>query len=130
VRGGDTLQSIAQMYLGSPAYWYLIADANGLSGTEPLTEGATLNIPNKVANSANSAETYKVYNESEIIGSTSPEIRTIKKKKKWYQKLIEILIVVIMIVAAANSPRSAEDPILSGFQPQSLRPPQIAACQV
>ena len=27
VRPGDTLQTIAQIYFGSPAYWYLIADA-------------------------------------------------------------------------------------------------------
>jgi YD repeat-containing protein len=100
VRAGDTLQSIAAMYFGSPAYWYLVADANGLTGSEPLTAGTTLKIPNAVANSVNDAETFKVYNESEIIGSTSPEIRTIKKKKKWYQKLIQIVIIVVMIVAA------------------------------
>ncbi len=100
VRPGDTLQTIAQIYFGSPAYWYLIADANGLSGSEALTEGLTLTIPNQVANSANSAQTFKVYNESEVIGSTSPEIRTVAKKKKWYQKLIQILIIVILVVAA------------------------------
>ena len=99
VRAGDTLQTIAQIYFGSPAYWYLIADANGLSGSERLAEGVTLTIPNKVANSANSAQTFKVYNESEVIGSTSPEIRTVAKKKKWYQKLIQILIIVILVVA-------------------------------
>ena len=99
VRPGDTLQTIAQIYFGSPAYWYLIADANGLSGSERLAEGVTLTIPNKVANSANSAQTFKVYNESEVIGSTSPEIRTVAKKKKWYQTLIQILIIVILVVA-------------------------------
>jgi YD repeat-containing protein len=99
VRAGDTLQTIAQIYFGSPAYWYLIADANGLSGSEALTEGLTLTIPNQVANSANSAQTFKVYNESEVIGSTSPEIRTVAKKKKWYQKLIQILIIVILVIA-------------------------------
>jgi YD repeat-containing protein len=100
VRAGDTLQSIAQIYFGSPSYWYLIADANGLQGHEALQEGTTITIPNKVVNAANTSDTFKVYNESEIIGSTSPEIRTIKKKKKWYQKLVQIIIVVIMIVAA------------------------------
>jgi YD repeat-containing protein len=99
VRAGDTLQSISQIYFGSPSYWYLIAEANGLQGHEALAEGTTITIPNKVVNAANSADTFKVYNESEIIGSTSPEIRTIKKKKKWWQKLVMILIVVIMIVA-------------------------------
>jgi nucleoid-associated protein YgaU len=99
VRAGDTLQTIAQIYFGSPAYWYLIADANGLSGSEQLAEGVTLTIPNSIANSANSAQTFKVYNESEVIGSTSPEIRTVAKKKKWYQKLIQILIIVILVIA-------------------------------
>ncbi len=111
VRAGDTLQSIAAMYFGSPAYWYLIADANGLTGSESLSAGTVLKIPDAVANSVNNAETFKAYNESEIIGSTSPEIRTIKKKKKWYQKLIQIVIVVIMIVAALTVPMMA--PMLS-----------------
>jgi YD repeat-containing protein len=100
VRAGDTLQGISQIYFGSPSYWYLIADANGLQGSEALQEGTTITIPNKVVNAANSSDTFKVYNESEIIGSTSPEIRTIKKKKKWWQKLVMVLIVVILIVAA------------------------------
>jgi YD repeat-containing protein len=103
VRAGESLQSIAQTYFGSASYWYLIADANGLQGMETLVEGTTITIPNRVANSANSAETFKVYNESEIIGSTSPELRTIKKKKKWWQKLIQIIIVVIMIYVAVIS---------------------------
>ena len=100
VRAGDTLQGIAAMYFGSPQYWYLIADANALWGGEPLAEGVMLKIPGVLANSVNDAHTFKVYNESEIVGSTSPEIRTIQKKKKWYQKLIQIVIIVIMIVAA------------------------------
>ena len=89
VRPGDTLQMIAQISLASPAYWYLIADANGLSGSERLAEGVTPTIPNSIANSA---QTVKVYNESEVIGSTSPEIHTVAKKKKWWQKLIQIFI--------------------------------------
>jgi LysM repeat protein len=101
VRQGDSLQSIAQLYFGSASYWYLIADANGLQGTESLAEGQVLSIPNSaITNSVNNASSFKVYNESEIIGSTSPEIRTHKKKKRWYQKLIQIVIVVIAVVAA------------------------------
>src|SRR5713101_5652154 len=44
VRAGDTLQGIASQYYGSPSYWYLIAGANGLSGSEQLKEGTTLTI--------------------------------------------------------------------------------------
>ncbi|MEW8659800.1 MAG: LysM peptidoglycan-binding domain-containing protein, partial [Candidatus Thiodiazotropha endolucinida] len=67
VRAGESLQSIAEAYYGSTAYWYLIAEANGLEGTEELKAGTTLSIPNAVANSVNDKESYKVYSESEII---------------------------------------------------------------
>ncbi|MET0043083.1 MAG: LysM peptidoglycan-binding domain-containing protein [Candidatus Thiodiazotropha sp. 6PLUC3] len=100
VKAGETLHSIASAYFGSPAYWYLIADANGLSGEEELKAGTTLTIPNLVANSVNDKDSYKIYSESEIIGSTSPEVRVKQKKKKWYQKLVQILIVVIIVVVA------------------------------
>ena len=101
IRAGESLQSVAQMYFGSASYWYLIADANGLQGTEPLAEGTTLTIPNAAqAGNLNSAETFKVYNESKVIGSTSPEIRTVAKRLKWWQKLIQIVIIVMMFVAA------------------------------
>ncbi|HXH10810.1 MAG TPA: LysM peptidoglycan-binding domain-containing protein, partial [Alphaproteobacteria bacterium] len=89
IKAGDTLQSIAAQYYGSPSYWYLIAAANGLAGSEPLKEGTSLTVPNRVSNLYNHHDTYKLYNENEIIGSTSPEIVTIpkpRKKKKWYQK--------------------------------------------
>jgi len=79
---GGTLQGIASQYYDSPAYWYLLADANGLSGSEELKEGTSLTIPNRVANTINSPETYGLYNENDIIGSTSPEIITIPKPPK------------------------------------------------
>jgi hypothetical protein len=37
VRGGDTLKSVAQALWGDSAMWYLIAEANGLSGTQTLS---------------------------------------------------------------------------------------------
>ncbi|MET0005930.1 MAG: LysM peptidoglycan-binding domain-containing protein [Candidatus Thiodiazotropha sp.] len=100
VRAGESLQSIAAAYYGSPSYWYLIAEANGLEGSEELKAGTTLSIPNAVANSVNDKESYKVYSESEIIGSTSPEVRVKQKKSKWYQKLVMVIIAVIVVVVA------------------------------
>jgi hypothetical protein len=44
VREGDTLQSIAQAVWGDAAMWYLLADANGLDGSEALAAGMTLTI--------------------------------------------------------------------------------------
>ena len=68
-------------------------------------EGTTLTIPNVVANNVNNAQTYKVYNENDIIGSTSPEIITIpkpKKKKSFFQKLVQVLIIVIIAILGSG----------------------------
>lgn len=72
VRIGDTLQSIAQGAYGDSSYWYLIADANGLSGSETLTAGTMLQIPNRVGTSHNNANTYKPYDAGLVIGDTTP----------------------------------------------------------
>jgi LysM repeat protein len=61
VNDGDTLQSIAASVWGDASYWYLIVDANGLTGSETLVAGQDLLIPNKVHNSHNSSDVYKVY---------------------------------------------------------------------
>ncbi|MCU7929104.1 MAG: LysM peptidoglycan-binding domain-containing protein, partial [Candidatus Thiodiazotropha sp. (ex Dulcina madagascariensis)] len=57
-------------------------------------------IPNLVANSVNTKESYKVYSESEIIGSTSPEVLVKKKKKSWAQMLVMVIIAIIVVVIA------------------------------
>jgi YD repeat-containing protein len=72
VASGDTLQSIAQQIWGDGAMWYLIADANGLSGAEDLPAGMTLTIPNKIANVHNTSQTFKPYDPNEAIGDTAP----------------------------------------------------------
>ena len=74
VNAGDTLQSIAQSAWGDSAMWYLIADANGLNGSESLQAGQRLIIPNKVANFHNNSTTFKVYDPGEAIGDTLPTL--------------------------------------------------------
>ncbi|WP_231625058.1 LysM peptidoglycan-binding domain-containing protein, partial [Novosphingobium sp. AAP93] len=72
VQDGDTLTSIAQAVWGDASFWYLIADANGLDGTETLAAGQSLILPNKVHNSHNNTSTYRVYDPNEAIGDTAP----------------------------------------------------------
>ena len=72
VQGGDTLQSIAQQIWGDSSFWYLIADANGLNGTEDLTAGTDLIIPNKVGNIHNNTDTFRPYDPNEALGNVSP----------------------------------------------------------
>jgi YD repeat-containing protein len=71
---GDTLSSIAARVWGDRAMWYLIADANGLSGVETLSAGMRLVIPNKVTNIHNNAGTLRVYDAGEAIGDVSPTL--------------------------------------------------------
>jgi YD repeat-containing protein len=74
VQGGDTLASIALSTWGDASLWYLIADANGLSGSEALAAGRILSIPAKVTNVHNSASTFKVYDPNKALGNTDPLI--------------------------------------------------------
>ena len=74
VRGGDTLRSIAQAMWGDSQMWYLIAQANNLSGTETLAAGQLLVIPNKVTNIHNNSTTFRPYNPGEVIGHIDPTL--------------------------------------------------------
>lgn len=76
VRAGDTLKSIALAAYGDASLWYLIADANGLTGDADLKVGQTLNIPTRVGGVHNSASTTGVFDPSRIQGSTSPQLPT------------------------------------------------------
>ena len=50
----------------------MIADANGLMGDETLSAGQVLTIPNKVHNSHNTSDVFRVYDPNEAIGNNSP----------------------------------------------------------
>ena len=72
MRDGDTLRTIALTFWGDESLWFLIADANGLNGTEPLPAGMVLVIPNKVTNIHNKSTTFRVYDPNQAIGDISP----------------------------------------------------------
>lgn len=44
VKGGDSLQSVAQAVWGDASLWYVLAEANGLSNASSLTAGQTLRL--------------------------------------------------------------------------------------
>ena len=73
VATGDTLATIAKNVYGDSALWYLIADANGLSGNSDLRVGQALSIPSRVGSGSN-ANTFTPYNASKVIGDTSPNL--------------------------------------------------------
>ncbi|MBI2308392.1 MAG: LysM peptidoglycan-binding domain-containing protein, partial [Rhodocyclales bacterium] len=105
VRSGDTLQGIARSVWGDASLWYLIADANGLSGTETLTAGQVLSLPNKLTNVHNNAGTFRPYNPGEAIGDTSPTIPDAppppkpKGKKGKCGGIGSIIVAIVVVVA-------------------------------
>ncbi|MDN7677642.1 LysM peptidoglycan-binding domain-containing protein [Burkholderia cenocepacia] len=74
VRAGDTLKSVASALWGDSSLWYILADANGLKGTDELRPGQLLTVPNKVTNVHNTATTFKPYDPGLAIGNTQPTL--------------------------------------------------------
>jgi len=97
VNEGDTLEGIAQVVWGDAQMWYLIADANGLEGTETLVAGDTLTIPNVVSSTHNNSDTFKPYNPAEAIGNTTPT------PKPPQPKCNAVATIVMIVVAVAAS---------------------------
>lgn len=74
VAAGDTLASIAKSVYGDSTLWYLIADANGLSGDRDLRVGQTLTVPSRVTGAKNNSNSFKPYNPGEVVGNTTPNL--------------------------------------------------------
>ena len=98
---GDTLRGIAQKTWGDSSMWYLIADANGLSGDDSLIRGTSLVIPNVSGSNANNADTFKAYDQSEVTGDLNPVpiYKPPKPKKKKSKGLASVVMVVVAVVA-------------------------------
>jgi YD repeat-containing protein len=74
VMAGDTLQGIAQNEWGDSSLWYLIADANGLSGNADLKVGQRLVIPARVNGANNNYQVFRPYDSSRVVGDTTPNL--------------------------------------------------------
>ena len=101
VREGDTLQGIAQQLFGDSSLWYMLADANGLSGAQSLAAGTSLIIPDKVTNIHNSARTFEVYDPNRALGDLSPTAAKPPKKAGKCGMFGQILLVVIAVAVTA-----------------------------
>ena len=99
---GDTLRSVAQAVWGDGSLWYLIADANGLVGSESLMTGTRLSIPAKVTNLHNKSSTFRVYDPNERLGDVDPSkpAQVAPPKRKDCGGLGPILIAIVAIVVA------------------------------
>ena len=111
VQTGDTLQSIASGAWGDASLWYLLAEANGLNGSEPLIAGQTLTLPGNVYSVHNSSETFRVYDPNKAMGDVQPsQIKPTGDNGcgATGQILMVIVAIVVMIVAWEAAPVLAD----------------------
>lgn len=91
---------------GDSSLWYLIAEANGLSGNSDLRVGQTLSIPNRVTAQSNNASTFKPYDPSRVVGDTSPNLpQPPASGGGGCGGLGQILMVVVAVVVAVYAPQ-------------------------
>ncbi|MDO7836615.1 LysM domain-containing protein [Sphingobium sp. HBC34] len=106
VASGDSFESIALSVWGDASYWYLIADVNGMSSSNDLVAGMSIIIPNKVHNSHNNADTYRVYDPNEAIGDLFPSAAKPPKKAKcgvFGQIMLVAIAVAVTIIALPST---------------------------
>lgn len=72
VEPGQSLTSIAKTLFGDESLWYLLADANGLTGDAKLYQGQQLLVPAVNGNQANNHATFKPFDLSDSLGNIDP----------------------------------------------------------
>lgn len=72
VRDGDNLRAIAQAFWCDASLRYVIASANGLTGSEALAAGSRLRIPADVVNVDNKTSTFRGYDSSDTLVNLQP----------------------------------------------------------
>jgi LysM repeat protein len=97
VRGGETLSGIAQAVWGDASLWYVLAQANGLSGDGNLVAGQSLVVPDKVISNTNNASTYRPYDAAHATGDLAPT--TAKPPKRPSCGIMLLLAVVAIAVS-------------------------------
>ncbi len=99
INQGETLKSIATSYFGNPDYWYVIADANGLTNDADatLTAGQTIIIPSQ-ENTANRFDTLTAYSVAEHIGDTTPNLPYAPVPPEAACNALATVIIVIVVI--------------------------------
>ncbi|WP_254846049.1 LysM peptidoglycan-binding domain-containing protein, partial [Xanthomonas axonopodis] len=97
VQAGDTLRGLAQRLYGNSNLWYVLAEANAIDDDSGLVAGATLNVPDVKANT-NDASTFKPFDASEAIGSTTPSLPYIPKPPESGCGTLGMIIMVVVAI--------------------------------
>ncbi|MBU6956074.1 LysM domain-containing protein, partial [Hahella sp. HN01] len=117
VHEGDKLSSIAASMWGDASLWYLLADANGLSGDQDLKAGLSLVIPNVVTNIHNNASTFRPYDPGLGLGDTTPSLPEPPPPPKKGKCGATFVVMVIAIAVAAIVAPYATAMLMQSFGP-------------
>lgn len=98
-QGGETLQNLAQMFLGDKDFWYLIAALNGLdSPDEALPQGKVLHIPAQ-GTASNSSDAFNPINLNEVLENYLPEAAFVPPPQKGCNAVASIIMIVVAVIA-------------------------------
>ncbi|NTS78217.1 putative Ig domain-containing protein [Catenovulum sp. SM1970] len=98
-QGGETLQNLAQMFLGDKDQWYIIAALNGLeSPDEPLEQGKVLHIPSQTT-AANDSDSFNPINLGEVMENYIPENAFVPPPQEGCNAVATIIMVAVTVVA-------------------------------
>ncbi|MBW8311224.1 MAG: putative Ig domain-containing protein [Rhizobium sp.] len=114
VQAGDTLQSLARRVYGNEAYWYVLADANGLDEGSTLVAGSTLTVP-EVRTSLNDANTFKPYNPADVTGPTTPSLPYIPPAAAACDPIATIVMAVVAIAVTVYTAGLATPGVTGSF---------------
>ena len=98
VVAGDTLQGIARQVYGAAAYWYRIAEANGLDERSVLQAGQALTLPGLTGTTYNRAESMRLYDASQMIGDTMPTMPPSPPDEGGCGVLGQLIVVIVAVV--------------------------------
>ena len=102
VRQGDTLETIAAQLWGDSTLWYKLAEANGMSAPNGLTEGQRLTIPAGVMKNHHNASTFKPFDPAETVGDINPTSPQPKKAKRGGKCGVFGMILLIAVAVAVT----------------------------
>jgi len=71
-KDGETLEIIAQRLWGDSSLWYILAEANGLTGNEVFNAGQVLMVPGGVISQHNTSSTFQPYDPNQPYLHTDP----------------------------------------------------------
>ncbi|MDK2124360.1 DUF6531 domain-containing protein [Parachitinimonas caeni] len=96
---GDTLMSIANAVYGDASLWFHIAEANGMEMGSEVKAGTALRIPQNVRNVHIDAQRHALYDESQIVGSSMPNLQ-VDHPSACAQAAMIIGVIVVAVAAA------------------------------